>query len=458
MPITNAALALQVSELLDLWRARELQFKDWLAGVVDGGPFSDGRYPLQSYLGDTFYVYSPAALADTVSGPAGAAAGSANDASDAQAAAEAAQAAAETARDTAATYRDAAQAARDLASNYRDYAANSEALALTYRNKAKDWASKTVDVVVESGLYSALHYATKASETYADLSADLAAATAAAVASATASATASASAASASATAASGSATSAGASATAAAGSATSAGASATAAAASAVLAATFTPSLYATLAGSNVFANALNTFGGEVRIKGSGPFVSFHDAAGTSRVGYVQIADAAGGWIAVEQNKPLEFQTNSIARLVIAASGAINIVSNDIRSNVYYGRTSTAFYFEANNSINTYATWRVGGVVGGYSGIIFPDIANTPTLMIAATATGIYKQGISEWSFYDDWSTSFNVMRPLKDLPTTGAYIGYRDSTNTSGKVTVSTSAPSGTPATGDIWLQRAA
>jgi len=71
MPITNAALALQVSELLDLWRSREVLFRDWLSGVVGGGPFSDGTYPLQNHLGETYYVLCPAALVDTVSGPAG---------------------------------------------------------------------------------------------------------------------------------------------------------------------------------------------------------------------------------------------------------------------------------------------------------------------------------------------------------------------------------------------------
>lgn len=260
MAITNAALAQQISELVDYWRTRDVQFAEWLGGVPSGGPYSDGRYPLTDYLGVTQYLYCPAALESGVASSASSAATQAALAGAAKDAALVAQGAAEGARDSALAYRDAAQAARDLALQYRDDAANSTAIANTHRTKAKAWASNPEDAVVESGLYSALHYASKAQASNDNIVSIIESATSDAIAAATADAAASASAAASSATAASGSATDASDSATAAAGSAsaaaTSAGAadtSADAAAASAAAAATFDPALYVAKAGSTM-------------------------------------------------------------------------------------------------------------------------------------------------------------------------------------------------------------
>lgn len=195
MAITNAQLAQQVSELMDYWRTRDLQFAEWLSGSPSGGPYGDGRYPLSDYLGVIQYLFCPAALESGVTSSASSAALSAALAGASKDEALLAQAAAVAAQNQALANRDDARAARDLALQYRDESANNMSTAATHRAKAKAWASNTVDVVVESGLYSALHYATKASEAYANLTDDLAAATLEAVADATASATASASAA-----------------------------------------------------------------------------------------------------------------------------------------------------------------------------------------------------------------------------------------------------------------------
>jgi hypothetical protein len=250
--ITNAALAQQISELVTYWRTRDLEFAEWLGGTPTGGPYGDGRYALTDYLGVTQYLYCPAALESGVTSSASSAAVQAALASASKATALIAQAAAEAARDLTLSYRNSAQAARDAAQLAQSNAANNEANALVHRNKSKSWASNQEDVVVESGLYSARHYAAKAAGSLSSLASGITAATTAAVATATNAAAASASAAGSSATAAAGSATSAStsttaaaASASAASGSAGAAAGSASAAAASAALAATFDPTLF---------------------------------------------------------------------------------------------------------------------------------------------------------------------------------------------------------------------
>src|SRR5262245_2116419 len=115
MAISNSQLAQQISELVNYWRTRDLQFAEWLGGTASGGPFDDGRYPLTDYLGAVQYLYCPAALESGVSSSASAAAASAALAGASKDTALTAKAGAETARDLAQSFRDAAQAARDLA-------------------------------------------------------------------------------------------------------------------------------------------------------------------------------------------------------------------------------------------------------------------------------------------------------------------------------------------------------
>src|SRR5258706_15949940 len=58
--ITNAVLAQQISDLINLWRNREIEFKAWLTGTAGGGPASNGQYPLTDYLGNNYNVECPA--------------------------------------------------------------------------------------------------------------------------------------------------------------------------------------------------------------------------------------------------------------------------------------------------------------------------------------------------------------------------------------------------------------
>jgi len=134
---SNAQIASQVSTLITSWQNREDQYRAWLGGVANGGPNGDGRYPLTDVMGTVHLTPCPAALSDTVGGPA-AAAGAALAASIAArdvAATEAASSEAQ--RVLAEAARSAALTARDQALLARDGAQNAEANALVHRGAAE---------------------------------------------------------------------------------------------------------------------------------------------------------------------------------------------------------------------------------------------------------------------------------------------------------------------------------
>ena len=139
--ITNAQLAAQISELVAYWRTRDLEFQGWLAGSATGGPYSDGRYPLTDYLETTYYVKSPAALQQSVTGMVNSASSYATAAAASQAAAATSKTGADTARDVAVAARDAAVAARDAASTSQSTAATLAANAQTYATSAYNSAA-----------------------------------------------------------------------------------------------------------------------------------------------------------------------------------------------------------------------------------------------------------------------------------------------------------------------------
>lgn len=166
MSITNAALALSMSDLIAHWQDVQDEFQAWINGTVGGGPNSNGKYPLTDYLNVVHLTTCPAQLVSDSSAIPGAASSAAAAASSATAAA--------TSASTATTQASSASTSASTATTQASAASSSASAAAS--------------------------------------------------------------------------------SATTASGQATAAAASATAAAASAVLAATFTPALYATLAGLNVF------------------------------------------------------------------------------------------------------------------------------------------------------------------------------------------------------------
>lgn len=240
MSISNAALAAQISAMVEQWRDREVEFATWVNGEADGGPYGDGRYPLTDYLGNVQYVPCPAALVSGTTGSA-ASAGEAQVAAEAaQAAAEAAQTSAETASGSAAGYRDEAEAARDLAAAHRASAENYRSQAQAARSQAQAAAAAAeataegMEAALEDAATAAAVAATAAAEGHASDAAD------------------SASAAASSASDASGYASAASGSASDASDSADAASASAAAAAASAAAAAVFDPDNFGALALAN--------------------------------------------------------------------------------------------------------------------------------------------------------------------------------------------------------------
>ena len=68
MPITNGSLAQKIDDLVTFYDTREKEFRDWLSGVVGGGPGADGKFPLTDFLGVLRLTKSPAQLEDDVNG------------------------------------------------------------------------------------------------------------------------------------------------------------------------------------------------------------------------------------------------------------------------------------------------------------------------------------------------------------------------------------------------------
>lgn len=149
--ITNAQLTQQITTLIASWTTREAQFKDWVGGTATGGPNSDGRLPLSDYLGTSYLISCPAALASSVSGPALASGLSATAALASATAAAASATAADTRATAAAASVTAAQAARDLAVVAKNTAATSAASALTYQNTTQTAAATAVAAAASAG-------------------------------------------------------------------------------------------------------------------------------------------------------------------------------------------------------------------------------------------------------------------------------------------------------------------
>ena len=61
---TRAELTNKMSDLLDTWNTRETQFREWMTGTINGGPNSDGYYPLSDATGFTQLAACPAKLRD----------------------------------------------------------------------------------------------------------------------------------------------------------------------------------------------------------------------------------------------------------------------------------------------------------------------------------------------------------------------------------------------------------
>lgn len=110
------------------------------------------------------------------------------------------------------------------------------------------------------------------------------------------------------------------------------------------------------------------------------------------------------------------------------------------------------------NDTLFTYGTAVLTGTKGGYCGLTLWEGGYNPTFMSDGTVVGTYLQNAGRWSFYDD-NDYFRVDKKI--IITAGGVPYTRITTGGSsagGNITISTSAPSGTPADGDIWIQREA
>lgn len=137
MPISNAELAQQISDLVNKWGLREDEMIGWLAGTVGGGPNLDGTYPLTDVFGAvTTYVACPAQLEADVEGLVNSASTYASDAAASAAAAATSETNAATHETGAQTAQTAAEAAQAIAENARDLAANSASNAATSASNA----------------------------------------------------------------------------------------------------------------------------------------------------------------------------------------------------------------------------------------------------------------------------------------------------------------------------------
>lgn len=141
MPITNAALAQQVSDLLGKWGAHETELSTWASGTATGGPYADGRYPLTGPYGTILYLACPAAMDARVTGQTNSASSYAAAAQLSQAACDAAKLATFDARDLALVYKVAAESAMTSAQTAATASANSEANALVHEQNAGTSAS-----------------------------------------------------------------------------------------------------------------------------------------------------------------------------------------------------------------------------------------------------------------------------------------------------------------------------
>lgn len=144
---TIAGLGARISTTIDNWNAYLDQNRDWLAGTADGGPEGDGRYPLTNGVGLTLLVACPAALADSVSGPA--------------ATVEAAKIAAQTAATTAASHAATAEEQADLAEAARvavlGHVATAQAAATAAQGHAANAATTLANTVtLTNGLANAV--------------------------------------------------------------------------------------------------------------------------------------------------------------------------------------------------------------------------------------------------------------------------------------------------------------
>lgn len=108
-------------------------------------------------------------------------------------------------------------------------------------------------------------------------------------------------------------------------------------------------------------------------------------------------------------------FRSGSTANselLNISATGVLSAASDVYAAGGYRWGQDTSFWIY-NTGGYSYGSWRLGGNRNGYVGLVLDDAAGWhPTFMSQGPgATGVYFQGVSRWSWYDD-DSHFNIQR----------------------------------------------
>jgi len=149
--LSNGQLAVRVNDLVSFVQSRHGQLDQWMNGVVGGGDFNNGTYPLTDNLGETIYVRCPAQLESEVDGNVSSAAThlAAAQAAAVQAAADAVATTLDATSST--TSRADALAAQDLAENARDAAVNAQVNAIAQKQAAKLYSERAFELVDNLG-------------------------------------------------------------------------------------------------------------------------------------------------------------------------------------------------------------------------------------------------------------------------------------------------------------------
>jgi hypothetical protein len=102
---------------------------------------------------------------------------------------------------------------------------------------------------------------------------------------------------------------------------------------------------------------------------------------------------------------------------------------------------------------------WFMRSGQSGTISLIFSDVNATPRMRLYADSANVgIQDGAGNWLLQND-ANNFRVKMPILDQSTAQPYVRFSSgATAGGGRITVSTSGPSGTPADGDLWFQREA
>ncbi len=163
---TNVQLAEAINDLIQADVDVKTNMQAWLAGVVGGGPNTDGEYPLIDYQANSVLTKCPAQLEDDVANEVTGALGYKNEADAAQTASETAQTAAEAAETAAELAEANAVVAKDTAVTAKNDAESARTVAIAQATAA---AASAVAAAASASAASSSETAAGTAQTAAEL-------------------------------------------------------------------------------------------------------------------------------------------------------------------------------------------------------------------------------------------------------------------------------------------------